>query len=308
VDHARLSAVDLNLLVVLDALLLTRSVTRAAGRLGLSQPAVSNALARLRRTLNDPILVRGPGGMVATPRALSLEQTVRTALRAIDDGLVHDARFSPTLTPRTFIVAATDYVQFLLLGPLVDALRKTAPAVRLRVVPVTQRFPWHALETGDLDLAIIGRTPDKPSGLRQRALLSDRIVCVMRRDHPAARGPLGLEEYLALDHVDALPVESPGLADIYLARVGRRRRVVATTPHFLVAPFVVAQSDCALALSARVATVLSRTVDISVRDLPFPAPEFSVHAYWHERLHDDPAHRFLRARVHEAAQLAPASS
>lgn len=294
-----LISVDLNLLVVLDELLQTRSVTRTAARLGLSQPAVSNALARLRRALSDALLVRTPSGMTPTPRAVELEQPLREALRTLRRELFQQPLFRPESSSRRFTLAATDYVQFLLLPRLVADIRRRAPGVTLRVVPVAGGFPWRELDSGELDLAI-GRAPQMPKGLRRRALFTDRIVSMVRRDHPTVRGPLDLEQYLALDHIDALPIEAPGLADVYLARIGRERRVTTTVPHFLVAPFVVQSSDCCFTLSSRMATQLSRLLRVRVLELPFPAPEFSVHAYWHERLHEDAGHKWLRQSLHAA--------
>jgi DNA-binding transcriptional LysR family regulator len=300
-NHQDLASIDLNLLVVLDALLATGSVTQTAGQLGLTQPAVSNALGRLRKRLGDPILVRTSRGMVPTPRAAGLQAPLRQALATIHQGLFADQGFDAATSTRTFALAATDYVQFLLLGPLLRQLRASAPMARVRVDAIAQRFPWRALESGELDLAV-GRAPARPEGLRSRALFRDRIVCMMRKDHPAARGHLGLEDYLRLDHLDVLPIDAPGLADVYLARIGRERRVVATTPHFVVAPFALRDTDLCLTLSERVARALCRDLDLEVIDLPFLAPPFVVHAYWHERMHDDPAHRFLRSAVHEACR------
>ena len=170
----------------------------------------------------------------------------------------------------------------------------------LSVLPVAQRFPWRDLETGDVDL-VLGRAPTKPEGLRRRPLFNDRIVGVVRRDHPHVGKRIDLEEYLALDHIDVLPIEAPGLADVYLQRIGRKRRVVAALPHFIVAPFVVPYTDCCLTLSERVVRVLARQLPLRILELPFPAPSFTVHAYWHERVQDDVGHRFLRGLTHDAA-------
>lgn len=298
-NHASFATLDLNLLVVLDAILETGSVTGAAARLGLSQPAVSNAVGRLRRQLGDPILVRGPRGMVPTPRASALQAPLREALRSLHAELFEERAFAPSRSTRTFVVAGTDYVHALLLGPLVRLLRAAAPGVTLRAVPITSRFPWRDLETGDLDLAV-GRAPTRPEGLRSRALFRDRIICLLAKDHPDAKHPLTLERYLALDHIDVLPIEAPGLADVYLDRIGRQRRVVATMPHFLVAPLVVRQAEVCLTLSERLARMLAGDLELVVRELPFPAPPFAVHAHWHERMHDDAGHRFLRLAVHQA--------
>jgi DNA-binding transcriptional LysR family regulator len=265
---------------------------------------VSNALGRLRRRLADPLLVRTPAGMAPTTRALEMQAPLREALRTITREVFVHERFDPAKSTRRFSIAGTDYVQFLLLPKLVPELRRRAPGVTLRVVPVSTRFPWNELESGELDLAI-GRAPQMPVGLRRRALFTDRIVCMVRREHPAARGKLDLEQYLALDHIDALPIEAPGLADVYLDRIGRRRRVSTTVPHFLVAPFVVQESDCCFTLSERMGKPLARLLRTKLHELPFPAPEFTVHAYWHERLHADEGHRWLRGLLRPSSRQRP---
>jgi DNA-binding transcriptional LysR family regulator len=289
-EENELASIDLNLLVVLDDLLTTRSVTRTAGRLGASQPAISSALARLRRRLDDPLLVRTASGMAPTTRALHLQRPLHDALRMLSRELFAHEAFDPGTSTRRFTIAATDYSQFVVLPRLVAALKRGAPRVTLRVVPVAGRFPWAELENGELDLAI-GRAPHMPEQLRRRALFTDRIVCMVRREVPQ----FDLATYLAFDHIDALPIEAPGLADVYLERIGKKRSVSVVVPHFLVAPFVVAQSECCFTLSRRLAVPLAKQLRAKVYELPFPAPEFSVHAYWHERMHADAGHRWLRA-------------
>lgn len=180
----------------------------------------------------------------------------------------------------------------MLLPKLVAVLGRTASRVTLRVVPITGRFPWTELENAELDLAI-GRAPNMPARLRRRSLFTDRIVCMVRRELPQ----LDLATYLSLNHIDALPIEAPGLADLYLERIGKRRHVSVTVPHFLVAPHVVAQTDCCFTLSRRLALPLAKQVRAKIYELPFPAPEFSVHAYWDERMHADTGHRWLRGML-----------
>lgn len=297
----QLASVDLNLLVVLDELLQTRSVTRTAARLELSQPAVSNALARLRRRLGDPLLVRTARGMAPTTRAAELQKPLREAMRVLSRELFAHESFDAATSTRRFSIAATDYVQFLLLPRLVAELKKQAPFITLRVIPVSGRFPWSELETGELELAL-GRTPQMPTGLRRRALFNDRIVCMTRRDHPTRS--MDLEAYLALEHIDALPIEAPGLTDVYLERIGRKRRVTITVPHFLIPPFIVQESDYCFTVSERLGKPLARLLRARIHELPFPAPEFTVHAYWHERQQSDQGHRWLRGLLHGVAATA----
>jgi DNA-binding transcriptional LysR family regulator len=299
-DPARLSAFDLNLLVVLDVLLAERNVTRAANRLGLSQPAVSNALARLRGALGDPLLVRTRAGMAPTPRALALVGSLRDALDLMGNTITDAESFDPASARRTFVLAATDYVQFVLLGKLVARIRRVAPGVVLEVLPVVQSFPWPQLEAGSIDLVLGGASPrDTPRGLHRRRLFRDRVVCILREGHPYASAPLTLERYLELAHIEALPLGSHGLADEVLGQLGRQRKLAVTVPHFLVAPFIVTQSDCCFTLAERIAVPMAEKLPLEVRPLPFEMPSVSIGAYWHDRVHGDAAHRWLRRLVAE---------
>ncbi len=298
--HPRLPSIDLNLLLVLEALLEERSATRAATRLGLSQPGVSAALARLRAAVGDPLLVRGPRGMEPTPRALELEPHLREALGALGRAIFEGQAFDAATSERRFTVAATDYVQFVLLGKLVERLQRRAPRVSVRVIPVTAHFPWTELEAGTLDL-VLGRVPHEPEGLRRKLLFRDRLVLIVRRGHAMAKKAWTLEDYCAVSHVEAVLLEGPTLVDQLLAGLQRRRRVAVTVPGFLSAPFVVLDTDCAFALAERIAVALARTLPLTVLEAPFAAPELAVHAFWHERMHADPGHALLRRALSEAA-------
>jgi DNA-binding transcriptional LysR family regulator len=302
-DSTRLAGFDLNLLVVLDVLLAERNVTRAAKRLGLSQSAVSNALARLRTALGDGVLVRAANGMVATPRAAVLQREVAEALGRISDALGGGTVFEPRSARRTFAIVATDYVQFVLLGALVNRLRRNAPGVTLQIVPPVHEYPWEALETGAVDLVLAGarRRQHVPSGLHRRWLFRDHLVCILRATHPFAAGTLSLKRYLELDHIEALPVGSVALADEILTGLGHRRRVVLTVPHFLIAPFVVMQGDYCFTLARRIAKPLTTWLPLRARPLPYGEHEVLIGAFWHDRVHHDPAHAWLRRQVSETA-------
>jgi DNA-binding transcriptional LysR family regulator len=300
-DLSRLLGFDLNLLVVFDVLLAERNVTRAAKRLGLSQSAVSNALARLREALEDPVLVRAANGMVPTSRALALQREVGEALQRLNSAIGGGSTFDPRTAQRTFVIAATDYVQLLLLGAMVERVRRNAPGVSLQVVTPVKDYPWGGLETGAIDLIVAGnRAGPVPRGLHRRWLFSDQLVCMLRAGHDDARGPLGLERYLALDHIEALPLGSIGLADEVLHALGHRRRVILTVPNFLIAPYVVIQSDCCFTLANRIATPLSSLLPLVRKPLPFAIPSVSIGAFWHDHVHKDPAHRWLRRLLLDA--------
>ena len=300
-DPNRLCNFDLNLLVVFDVLLAERNVTHAAQRLGLSQPAVSNALARLREALGDQLLVRTAQGMVPTARALSIQGQLSDALGGIGSVINDDAGFEPATAKRAFVIAATDYVQFVLLGKLLARMRQLAPNVTVNVVPPVGQFPWHELGSGGVDMVVGGaRLRDVPHVLHRRLIFRDDTVCILRADHPYAAEPLTLQRYLELDHIEALPVGAVGAADALLTAQGHTRRVVMTVPNFLIAPFMVTQSDCCFTLAHRIARPLAAILPLRIRPLPYDMPEVTIGAFWHERVHHDPAHRWLRKLLVEA--------
>jgi DNA-binding transcriptional LysR family regulator len=300
-DPNRLCNFDLNLLVVFDVLLAERNVTHAAQRLGLSQPAVSNALARLREALGDQLLVRTAQGMVPTARALSIQSQLSDALGGIGSVINDDAAFDPATGRRAFVIAATDYVQFVLLGKLLARVRALAPGVSINVVSPAGQFPWHELGSGGVDLVVGGaRLRDVPHVLHRRLIFRDETVCIVRADHPYASEALTLQRYLELDHIEALPIGGVGAADELLGVQGHRRRVVMTVPNFLIAPFVVTQSDCCFTLAHRIARPLAAILPLRIRPLPYDLPEVTIGAFWHERVHHDPAHRWLRKLLVEA--------
>jgi DNA-binding transcriptional LysR family regulator len=301
-DPNRLARLDLNLLVVLDVLLAERNVTHAAQRLGLGQSTVSNALARLREALGDQLLVRTAGGMIPTARALAVQHRLSEALGGIADVVNVGASFEPRTARRAFVIAATDYVQFVLLGELLRTVRESAPGVTLELVAPRGQFPWHELASGDVDMVVGGaRLPEVPSMLHRRWIFRDHAVCILRAGHRYAGEPLTLQRYLELDHIEALPVGTLGLADEVLALLGQRRRLVLTVPHFLIAPFLVAQSDCCFTLAHRIARPLTALLPVRVRPLPYEMPTVTIGAFWHDRLHHDPAHRWLRRLLLEVS-------
>ena len=299
---AQLSGVDLNLLTVLDVLLRERSVTRAARELGLSQPATSNALARLRELFSDPLFVRTRGGMTPTTRALALESPLRDALARLAHTLSSASDFDPATSRREFVLAATDYVQFVLLGALMRRVRREAPFLRLRVLPMTLDTDARELESGNLDMVLSGVPTLASDSLHRRTLFHDRIVCMLPREHPHAKGPLTLERYLSLSHIEVLAGRGPTVADQCLSRVGRARNLSLVIPHFLVAPFVMAGSDQCFTLAERIAVPMARMLPLTILPLPFDAPRVTIWAYWHEQKHEDPAHAWLRRTIAALAE------
>lgn len=300
--RSTLARLDLNLLVALDALLAERSVTRAARRVGLSQPAMSNALARLRVAFGDPLLVRARGEMVPTPRALALGRVTASALRDLEAAMEADGTFDPASARRTFTLAASDYVGLVLLAPLVRSLASRAPGITLRVVGLQPDLSLAELEAGAIDLTL-GVFKSAPRSLHRVALFEDRLVTVMRRGHPAAGRPLRARDLAALAQVQIAPQgETAGRIDLELAEHGLARHVALAAPHFLLA-LTVAGTDLACSIPERLADALAPLADLVTTPLPIAKQTISVAAYWHPRAHHDPGHAWLRAQLVEHAKI-----
>lgn len=292
-----LTKLDLNLLVAFDALLGEQSVTRAARRLGLSQPAMSSTLGRLRRLIGDPVLVRTRARMVPTPRAMELVGPVREILRQVEVALSAPAPFDPARTKRRFQIATNDYVEVVLLPMLVRALARDAPGIDLDVRPLGTEYPDDALQTGKLDLAI-GFAYNAPAELHSEILFEDRFICAARRDHPGIASRLTPRQYADLPHVMVSPSGGvTGVVDNALALHGLERRVAVTLPHFAVAPHVVAQSDCIVTLAERVARRFADILPLRLLEPPIGLPGFRIAMAWHERNAVDPAQQWLRERL-----------
>ncbi|MCC6750329.1 MAG: LysR family transcriptional regulator [Deltaproteobacteria bacterium] len=297
-----LRSVDLNLLLVLEALFAERSVTRAAASLGLSQPAASHALRRLRELFGDPLFVRGPQGLRPTARAEAMGAPLALALQVLRRTLSEPPPFDPAASHRRFTLAATDLAQVTLLPPLLGALARGAPGISVLVRPVPAEETERLLAEGELDLALALPGPDRP-GLYRQALFEERFVCVLRKGHPAARRRLTLDRFCALPHLLVAPRGAPGgLVDSSLAELGRTRRVTLTVSQFLVAPHVVAHSDLAWTAPTRIAKAYARLLPLVLRPVPLPLGGFTLAQLWHERQHRDPAHLWFRARLAEVAK------
>jgi DNA-binding transcriptional LysR family regulator len=294
--------VDLNLVTALDALLQEASVTAAARRVGLSPPAMSHALARLRRQLGDPLLVRAGRNMVRTPRAEALRERVRDVRAGAEALLASPAPLVPERLERTFVLHASDNV-LAVLGKALDRLLGAAPGVALRFRPNLPEDPLE-LREGRADLAI-GIYGDLPPELRLRPLYTDRFVCAVRRDHPAVGERLTLAQFLALPQVQVAPRGRPGgQLDAVLAQQGSPRRVARAVPFFLSALLMVAESDAVVTLPERVARAVEERFALRLLDPPVPLQPYTLSLVWHPRMDGDAAHRWLRETVLEAARIA----
>ena len=298
---ADLRTLYLNLLKTLDALLDERSVTRAAARLALTQPAVSGMLNRLRDYFEDPLFIRAPHGIVPTTRAEAMAAPVKRILADIDE-LLQPIAFDPLTATFTFTLAATDYALRAVVVPFIAALKVQAPGIRVRVVPVESDRLVSQFEQGSVDVALI--TPHTtPDELHSRALYDERYVCLMRADHPDAGPPMTLDRFCALEHV-LVSYEGEGfrgVTDGALEKTGRTRHVGLSVSNFLVLPDVLALSDMIAVVPSRIA---EKQAGMFVCETPVPVPGFTKSMACHGRTHRNPAQAWLRGLLLETSQRA----
>jgi DNA-binding transcriptional LysR family regulator len=290
--------IDLNLLRVFDSVLHEHSVTAAATRLGLTQPAVSNALARLRAQFGDPLFVRTAGGMDATPFARELAEPVRQALALLESALAHGPGFDPATSTRAFRFYMSDVGQVEFLPPLVERTQRAAPGVRLEAVGLEVDDIAAALAAGALDLAV-GFLPGLGAPVLREALFRDPYACLMRADHPAAEGSLTRKKFLEAAHAVVSYRGGHRVIEEALERAGVAPRIALRVPHFTVMPMVLERSDLLLTLPTRVARVYERRGNLVSRPVPIPIPSAEVAVHWHERFEADSGNRWLRALIVE---------
>lgn len=290
---------DLNLLKTLDALLDERSVTRAAARLALTQPAVSGMLNRLRDYFDDPLFIRAPHGIIPTARADALADPVKRILAEIEV-LLQPTEFDPMNARLTFTVAATDYALRAVMVPFIAALKTRAPAIRVRVVPVEPDRLSAQLAQGNIDVALL--TPETtPGELHSRALYDENYVCMMRAGHPDAGQPLTLARFCALEHV-LVSYEGEsfhGVTDDALEQTGRTRHVGLSVSSFLVLPEILGMSNMIAVVPQRMAENRHGMVTCPP---PLPIAGFTKSMAWHGRTHRHPAQVWLRGLLLETSQ------
>ena len=306
---------DLNLLITLDVLLAEGSVARAAKRLQLSPSAMSRALARLRETTGDPLLVRAGRGLVPTPRALALWPPVREALSQLQQSLAPGA-FEPATAESTFVLAMADATAATLVPGLVEITEREAPGISIRVLPLTTRDPRRLLDDESADMAV-GYFPAALADLTARAqsggvvafesrrLYDGEYVCVMRKGHPLANRPISLEAYCAARHLlVSFSGRAYGFVDEALAAIGQQRRIVLTVNQFFTAGRVVVNSDLLTVLPRHFVPTTGMAHELVLHDLPFDVPPVQVHALWHRKRQQDSPHQWLRAQLQQAARQA----
>ena len=298
-----LRSVDLNLLVVLEALLAECHVTQAAERLGMSQPAVSRALGRLRVVFQDPLLIRGSDGFVLTERAQQLKQPLADVLAGIQH-LLMPMHFDPALSKAAIRIGCLDLEAAVYLNGLVPLLRQKAPGMHLDIDSHPDDF-FGRLADGDLHLAISGLEPDAHlDQFHRRILDNSHLECLMGQNNPLAAGEMTIERYLAANHgVVSITGKGPAIMDERLLALGLSRNVILRLSSFLNVPDACAQSDLVFALPARLGARLAREHPLVSRPLPaaLQTERLPIYLYWHQRHHRDPAQQWVRQQFDQLA-------
>jgi DNA-binding transcriptional LysR family regulator len=296
----KVSPIDLNLLAVLDAILQTESVGRAAEQVGITKPAMSHALSRLREQMGDPVLVRSGQDWHLSERALAMRDRVREVAEGARLALTKEQSFDPLRSTKEFRVHATDHMLALLGTGLGAALAKEAPSCALRFLPI-QVDDASPLRNGDVDLAL-GVFSDLPPEFLTQALFRETFAWVVRKGHPRVRGKVNLKCYLAMNHVLVAPRGRSGsTVDAALAERGLSRKVTRFVPYFVVALDLVSRTDCAVTISERLANAYADRFGLQVLKPPIALPPYSIQQLWHPRLDADPSHRWFRKLVAQVA-------
>jgi len=292
-SHANISKLDLKQLRLVEALVRTNSLTASAEQVGLSQPAASHALARLRKLMGEPLFVRTSAGMRPTPFGKHFGASVSDALGALRAGLEAQPTFDPGTARRTFNIYMTDVGQMVFLPPLLAKLKTAAPKVSLRVRAVPVRSPHILLESGEIDIAA-GHFTTLTHGIYQRQLFRERYVCAVRAGHPDFSRGMTIEAFRSVPHAFT---DSGGLAhetlDRTLVRQKIKREIKLRVPEFMVLPLVISNSDLLVIMPSRLADQFAKLVQLKLMPLPFSVPTYDIKVYWHERFRRDPAVRWL---------------
>ena len=288
---------DLNLLLVFLALWRERNVTKAAKAIGITQPAMSRSLARLRGEFSDPLFVRGAKGVVPTDRAARLAESI-VGLLEMAEGVYAADLFDPAAFKGVVTIASTDYFETIAAPNLIPKLTREAPGLTLNFRTNHGSVPKDAMERGEIDLVVSGIYENLPEGFYHQKLLSDRYRSAVRKNHPLKS--VTAEQFAQLSHVLVTPKgDLAGIIDSALAKLKKKRRVVVGTPSFLSAAWTVAHSDFALSAPGRLIDSLKEFLPLRDFPTPVPVPQLNLFQIWHMRTHHDPAHKWLRQRVRE---------
>lgn len=312
----QLSRIDMNLLVYLDTLLRERSVTRAADQLGISQPAMSNGLRRLRSLFDDPLLIRTSEGMTPTERAQQLEPMLRTVLQDIERAIQPRAEFDAEGSGRVFRIMVSDYAESTLIPPLLRRLRELAPNIILDLMTPSD-VSFLDVEQGKVDM-VVNRFDDIPQSFHQTTVWRDEFCCMVSVDNPILEN-FSLKNYLQAQHVwvsktgfgvgvgvNPADVQRLGWVDEVLGHLGKKRRITVFTRHYQAAMLLAEQNDLVVTLPSRAALLQSHNDRLAVKAPPFEIPAIQLKMVWSPLLHHDPAHRWMRRLISEVAEDIPA--
>lgn len=306
-DQALFDKIDLHLIRVLHTVLTERSVSKAAIRLGMYQPAVSASLKRLREMAGDPLLVRSGAGMVPTDAGLRMLEPSASILRAAES-MFSDARgFDPATAQQTFRIAASDYLDPLFLPQLVAQIKQQAPNCPIEIHPLSAESDYRArLALGEIDV-VIGNWPTPPDDLHLGRLFGDEVVCLVARDHPAVRresqGGWDADTWLAAEHIAPTPTHpgARGVIDDHLDSLGLKRNITARCPHFGLIPSMVASSLLVLTTGRQYCERYVDKLPVKILPCPIPFPRMMYYQLWHERTHASNSAKWLRERVKSVA-------
>jgi len=292
-----LSDIDLNLLVLFQHLIVERRVSKVAENMGLTQPAVSNALAKLRRTFGDELFLRTPSGMVPTPFAEQLSEPIGYALGMIHSGLNQRTQFEPANVKRTVTIGMTDIGEIVFLPALLERLGREAPGVTLNTVRNTAVNLRDDMESGKVDLAI-GLLPNLKAGFFQRRLFRQRYVCLFRRGHALDRPRVTLAVYRAAEHLVIVSAGTGhGMVDELIRKAGIDRVVRLTVPHFVSVGHILQRTALVATVPERLAETLVEPFDLTLRPHPVTLPDAAINMFWHAKVHREPANQWLRGVI-----------
>jgi DNA-binding transcriptional LysR family regulator len=290
----QLQDLDLNLLVVFNQLLVERRVSKVAENLGLTQPAVSNSLARLRKLLGDELFLRTPSGMEPTPFAEQLAEPVTYALGMIHGALNQRSSFEPKASTRAFTIGMTDIGEVYFLPTLVNTLRQHAPGVTVSTVRNTAVNLKDEMEAGKVDLAI-GLLPQLKAGFFQRRLFRQRYVCLFRQGHRLDKKKVSLAEFSAAEHLVVVsPGTGHGKVDELMERSGIERRVRLTVPHYVAIGHILQATDLVATVPERLAQRMAQPFGLTYAAHPAKLPEVAINVFWHAKFHRAPDNQWLR--------------
>ena len=298
--HSVLRRLDLNLLLVFDAIYRHRSVVAAADELAISPSACSHALSRIRDSLSDELFVRSGNSMQPTAQAEQIAAGVADALRILSDQLTGAEPFVPATTTQTFVFAATDYAVYALLTPLIARLEKVAPAVRIKVLYLTRQECLTDLREGRVHFVLDARHDQEVGfeGLEVLDCFTDDYVVAVRKGHPRIKKALSLEQYLGERHIAALPWSDEGsVIDMALARLGLHRDLAVQLPSVLAAPYIVASTDFLFTLPRRAVTPFIRAASLVVLPAPFEAPCYTLGLLSNKQYSSSAAHLWVRKQM-----------